>query len=180
MKKTLGVLALACVAGMSQAIVYGFAAPLINGAQQVPATNSQAYGSGSYNLDSTSMMVTGSVAITGLSSTQVTAMHIHLAPVGVNGPVIFDIMGNSAGVVNLSNGFVMAFSAMLTSDSNFTAAQKLNAMVMGDTYINVHTASFPGGEIRGQVDCAMVPEPASLAAIGFGVIALVSRRRRAA
>lgn len=42
-------------------------------------------------------------------------------------------------------------------------------------YINVHTASFPGGEIRGQV--LLVPEPTSLILAGAAVALLALRRR---
>jgi hypothetical protein len=55
------------------------------------------------------------------------------------------------------------------------------ALLAGDTYINIHTTGFPGGEIRGFLSA--VPEPATWAMmlIGFlGLGFLAHRRRREA
>ena len=50
----------------------------------------------------------------------------------------------------------------------------------GQTYLNIHTTQFPGGEIRGQLNA--VPEPASLMLLATGVMgaagALRKRRKR--
>jgi hypothetical protein len=45
-------------------------------------------------------------------------------------------------------------------------------------YLNVHTVSFPGGEIR--ADLAVVPEPGTYALVATGIagLGLVARRRR--
>jgi hypothetical protein len=48
----------------------------------------------------------------------------------------------------------------------------------GQTYGNVHSSNFPGGEIRGQL--AAVPEPATTFLIGGLLAGLALLRRRAA
>ena len=101
-------------------------------------------------------------------TTPVTNMHFHLGAPGTAGGVELGIPGPwispQLGVGILLNN-----------------SQEAN-MLSGDWYVNVHTQSFPGGEIRGQVMASVVPIPAAVWLFGTGIFGLIgfSKRRKAA
>jgi len=51
-------------------------------------------------------------------------------------------------------------------------------MLNGMTYLNIHTVNIPGGEIRGFLTPAAVPEPYSIALIGSGLLSMILIVRR--
>ncbi len=180
MKRLITAALLCATVFQAQAAVFGFAAPLLNGAQEKPfPTDSKAFGSASMSIDDVTWQVTGSLTVIGLSSTQVTGAHFHIVTQSNGtGPVAFDIAANlvANGLVNLPNGFAMVFQAPLTTDANFTQAQKLANLVAGKGYFNVHTAKYPSGEIRGNIDCIAVPEASSLLPLALGGVLILRRR----
>jgi hypothetical protein len=86
-----------------------------------------------------------------------TASHIHIAPRGVTGPVVIDfpigrgLTGDFTLNFRLHDGAV--FHARPEIGIN-TFADALQAIVGGQAYVNIHTTTFPGGEIRGQLSVA--------------------------
>lgn len=105
----------------------------LNGAQEVPATNSTATGTATLVLSPDEKSARLSLSFGGLSSAQTDA-HIH-------GPAA---VGSAAGVLfPLPLGQVSDFKIELTAGQ----AQDLKN---GLLYVNVHSTTFPGGEIRGQ------------------------------
>ncbi|MCC7435207.1 MAG: CHRD domain-containing protein [Methanoregulaceae archaeon] len=135
---------------------------LMDGSQEVPPNASPGFGSFTGTLDD----VTGAITLTGSFSgllAPAVAAHIHgPALPGVNGPVILPL--------TVSN----ATSGTVTGNGVFTPAQVAN-LLSGLNYVNIHTSTFPGGEIRGQITA--VPEPGTLAALGLGAAAFLRRRR---
>jgi subtilisin family serine protease len=106
----------------------------LTGAQEVPANNSTANGSGTVTLNEAETQIAVNLTFNGLSSAQ-TAAHIHAAAhVGVNAPVLF----------NLGTGPISNATFNVTPNQ----AQQLKKGLM---YFNVHTQNFNGGEIRGQI-----------------------------
>jgi NAD-dependent oxidoreductase involved in siderophore biosynthesis len=59
-----------------------------------------------------------------------------------------------------------------------------NALVAGldagQAYLNVHTASFPGGEIRGLLVPVPEPETYALMLAGLGIVGWAAKRRQRA
>lgn len=136
---------------------------MLNGSQEVPANGSQTTGMamGTYN-QATKVL---QIAVTSTTFTSnIRFGHIHQAAVGVNGGIIFHLT-NTGG------------SRDWVSDDTFTltVAQE-TAFLTGNYYVNLHTDTFPGGEIRGQLN--PVPEPASLIALGAGLVGVAIRRRK--
>ena len=125
----------------------------------VPGTGS---GTAMFTLDDATGIVTLlSGSFSGLSG-NTTVAHIH----GYSGPGM-----NSSPVVDLTIDLgVMSGNIISAAMTPVNSA----SMLSGLTYVNVHTSTFPGGEIRGQL--TVVPEPASLSLLGIGGLALFSRR----
>lgn len=112
------------------------------------------------------------------------AAHIHVgAPPGMNAPVRWGFFGLPDNDNNPSDLLVTPFAGgvggTFTSiwnqpegNAGTTLTSNLPAILAGLAYLNFHTEQFRGGEIRGQI----LPEPASLALLGCGLIALIGVR----
>lgn len=107
----------------------------LSGTAEVPANASAAKGTLEASLDRSTGILRWSLTYDGLSG-PATMAHFH-------GPAL---PGANAGVVV---PFPIA-SSPSTGQATLTAAQ-ITDLMDGKWYANVHTAAFPGGEIRGQV-----------------------------
>jgi hypothetical protein len=107
----------------------------LKGAAQVPPIDSAGTGKADVTYDDASKMLTWTITYSGLSGA-VTAAHFHgPAKEGENaGPMITINQPDSP----------MKGSATLTAD-------QFKALTGGEMYVNVHTAKYPDGEIRGQL-----------------------------
>lgn len=114
---------------------------VMNGVFERPTpVNTTAVGGGRVSLEGSTL--TFDIEYGGLSGSAVAA-HIH----GVAG------LEDAAGVmIDLApfNGGAFGAAGRLTGSVILTSAQKA-AILSGKTYVNVHTAANPGGEIRGQL-----------------------------
>lgn len=118
----------------------------LSGAQEVPAVETSAMGTATATLAGSTLTVAGEFS--GLSSSQVevagSSGHIHQAPAGSNGDVIFPLEVTSAD--SMSGTFSL---------STELDAEQVTAYNAGEFYINFHTETNPGGELRGQITPGM-------------------------
>lgn len=111
----------------------------LNGAQQTPAITTNAMGVGSFMLNNMRNELCINVAVNGLSG-PITAAHIHEGAMGVGGGVLVDLSSGISGN-----------QLMLTISGAELNSALIAKMLNGMTYLNVHTAANPNGEIRGQI-----------------------------
>ena len=119
----------------------------LTGTHEVPSNTSPANGSAQVTILGSGSQIYYQYFVTGLTG-PAAAAHIHLGAIGVNGPVLFPL-AVPAGTTGSVSGTLTA--AQFTGAGNLTYEQALDAIENGGTYINVHTAKYPGGEVRGQV-----------------------------
>jgi CHRD domain-containing protein len=129
--------------------VAGFTVDL-DAAQEVPANGGRTgTGKGTISLCGTTLTI-NNITFSGLSG-NTTMAHIHgIAMPGVNAGVLYPLTITPLGATSGSiNGTVALVDN--PNGSGLTVAQQLEALSAGKLYVNIHTSTFGGGEIRGQV-----------------------------
>ena len=159
----------------------------LDGEQEVGPVMTNASGYADLWLDTIALTLDYRIVITGLDldgnqtadpNDDITGIHLHNAPAGMNGPVDFGIISPFHDIDDLQ---VNALDGVVTgtweeTDGAAFEALSLNIgeLIAGNFYINVHTVAFPPGEIRGQIH---VPEPGVLLLMGIGLLGLAGHRR---
>lgn len=143
------------------------------------ATNSNGSGSVTLDYSPTADDFTYTLSWTNLTG-DATMAHIHLGAPGVSGPIIVPFFmtpmpGTDTIMGTLTEADVTGMGGIST------IAQVEMAIENGDAYVNVHTAQYPAGEVRGQLSA--VPEPATagllLGSLIAGIFGIARRRRSA-
>lgn len=131
------VISLLGVGAPAEAKPGGVPAIPLNTEQEVTGSNTGASGFFSYEINGSQLCYT--LTARDLSA-PATAAHIHLAPRNVAGPVVVPLM--------VGSGTTWTVDTCTTADAALLAAIEANPR---SYYVNVHTPTFPGGEIRGQL-----------------------------
>lgn len=152
--------------GLAAAVTLGLAAPAsaqtytllatLTGAGEATQTangiNTGAFGDATVLVDLGARTVTYTVRVFNLPS-GVSASHIHVGSALTAGPVVV----NFAPPLTASNDFsysgvVRDVEFLLRPDQGIRGADDMfQAMIGGNSYVNVHSQVNPGGEIRGQL-----------------------------
>jgi hypothetical protein len=139
----------------------------LTGAQEVPATDSEAKGKISLQVRRNRSDLRYTLSVN--NGTDLTQAHLHCGSADVRGPIVLPLLGPISGNWNgnleitatLTEANIVPESTQLENedttcssviDMSITSLEDLiQAMRAGLIYVNVHTAQNPGGEIRGQV-----------------------------
>lgn len=164
--------ALACFATPTFASTITYIA-ILTGAGENPPNASTATGTALFSL--TGDMLTIDITFSGLIGGNASASHIHCcAAPGTNAPVWVPF----AGFPNATSGTysnTIDLSTFIFSGGG-TEAALIAGLSNGTAYANIHNATFPGGEIRGQI--IATPEPGTFLLLGTGTAAMLLLRRR--
>ena len=101
------------------------------------AATSQGSGTATLRLAADGKSATISYSYSNLTG-PITGMHVHAA----DGTILFDI---DAATPQPDGSLIWVFGQV----GNFSATDILNMIKAGQTYVNIHTALYPSGEIRG-------------------------------
>ncbi len=120
----------------------------VEATQEVPPNPSTAVGALNGTYDDVTRVLDFDLIFTGLLS-PTTAAHFHApAPEGVIGPIVINLVPDGFPLGVTSGAFARSYV--------LTVAQGIQ-IVGGLFYVNIHTAAFPGGEIRGQLTEGTLP-----------------------
>jgi hypothetical protein len=181
-----GVLFLGSISAQAAPILY---TATLSGLNEVPANASPGTGFTSVTIDLTANTLRVQIDFSGLLGTTTNA-HIHAAAspgsnagVATRTPSFLNFpSGVTSGSYDMTYDMTLAstFNAAYITTHGGTpagaAAALAAAMAAGQAYVNVHSTLFPGGELRGNLQA--VPEPATLAMAGLGVLGVLAARSR--
>lgn len=141
-----------CERDAEQKIVTDFAKSgiILNGANEIPVNPSTALGTMDVYYTRETRILSYTVNWSGLTG-PVTVMHIHgLAPSGFAAGVVQNIITPSNGIFTpgAAYGPTSKVSGTLLVDGVLVKEENL---LNGLYYMNIHSATYPGGEIRAQI-----------------------------
>jgi hypothetical protein len=132
----------------------------LSGANEVPPVETDGQGRAVFllNQDGTAL----SYRLMAINLDDIVQAHIHCGAPGVNGPVVVFLFGpfpegsDREGVLatgNITNASIIPRPDSPACPGGVASFADLLAKIeSGQTYVNVHTHQWPGGEIRGPIE----------------------------
>jgi len=166
---------------------------VLNGANEAPPTGSPATGLATVIFDDLALTLDVSASFQDLVAPS-TAAHIHCCTMtpGTGTAGVATLLpafpgfplGATSGSFDAVLDLLSAASynpAFVTANGGVPAAEMalVNGISAGEAYFNIHSSTFPGGELRGFLTPVetSVPEPGTLSLLGIGVLFLVGTYR---
>ena len=142
----------------------------LTGAQEVPPVSTSATGTATLRINEEQTQIDFTL-IVSTALQNIREAHIHIAPTGVNGPIVLDFCTTSAvsppgGVPlpptcppapftltgSLTAANLRPITLQIQEVGVNTFADAVAQILNGNAYANVHTTAFGRGEIRGQLE----------------------------
>ena len=121
---------------------------VLNGSNEVPPRATTATGTATYVL--TGNTLTFNVVVNGLTG-PATAAHIHVGSAAVAGGVIVGYVHAPIASGVIASGTLDLTQTIVVGNSSVTGDSLRVLLNNGNAYTNVHTATYGGGEVRGQI-----------------------------
>lgn len=126
----------------------------LHGGNEVPGVSTGSAGTATVTWNTTTKAGTYRVDVYNMP-VGTTQAHIHAGAQGVAGPTVINITVPAGGISNdygLTGAFVCT-DVLVRAPQGINSCQDFEqALLLGNTYVNVHSTANPGGEIRGQLN----------------------------
>jgi predicted lactoylglutathione lyase len=146
--------------------VAGIYSASLSGNTEVPSVNTQASGKATFELSAQAAALGGAAAAASSDNQmfyeinlqnidEITAAHIHMGGSDENGPVIVTLFDTDIPTSEINGELVSATITAQNLEGPLEGKQISDLVDLFDTgaaaYVNVHTQTNPGGEIRGTI-----------------------------
>ena len=154
-----GAFALAACGGGSSNVATGFTANL-SAANEPGGVTSSGTGTATYTLignagySNSGAVINYTISFSGLTA-PASAAHIHVGASGVSGGIAVPFSNVPALTAGTFSGSISTSNVQAATGGGVSVAagsldDLLAAMRAGNTYTNIHTSTYPNGEVRGQ------------------------------
>jgi len=128
----------------------------LSGGEEVPAVDTRAQGQAIFKLSADGDTLHYKLVVANIEN--VLMAHIHIAPAGVNGDIAVWLYPDGPPPQLIPGRFqgVLAEGEITNADlvgplADQTLDDLIEAIEAGNAYVNVHTSTNMGGEVRGQI-----------------------------